>query len=231
MINYLTYLLGVVYWGMERKKIQWSKVNWKLIDVVLAKELGLSRERVRQKRNEIRGMIEKRDELAQLFACRKEVAGNLEMERTECIRQRVGIEYEITKELKLNGYSARYSELLALRFELRLRLREVHRKLRLFKNGDEISGVLKLCVEDLEPLYWHRPGDTLKVYSILGRLPLEKMTRSEILEHLGGLGYVRGVSWLSVVLKDMGRGCLRKVGARNVKYAWGRVVYRGGLNC
>ena len=54
----MTYLFLGVCWVMK-KHIKWNKVDWDVTDVVISGMVGVSRERVRQKRKDIISILKR----------------------------------------------------------------------------------------------------------------------------------------------------------------------------
>ncbi len=214
---------------MKKIDIQWSSIDWKKQDVVLANELGLTRERIRQKRLEIISVLRNRHELQALLANRVENMKILQKKRTECVKERTEVMLGMGRARTgmgrgEPGATKRFSDLIEERRALRLRIKRLRHKINILRNYKETEALLTLTMEDLRSDYWHRPSDTKEIFDTLAGFNVENMTREEIVTALKCKGIERSFSWVSSALRGLNRECLRKKAVRKSKYAWGTVI-------
>ena len=215
-----------------KKHIKWNKVDWDVTDVVISGMVGVSRERVRQKRKDIISILKRSKEISELLRDPKASSQRLGVESTECKVSICDIKALIMVEqncLARNGV-ADSPRLIALQKILASRvaqLRSVRHSMRLLKNRAELLEILKLDIDTVRvPQYWHRPSETSDILTLMSKWDLETMTRSSVVDLLQKHGYDRGFSWVSSALKGLGRGCLRQKATRNAKYDWGKLSKR-----
>ena len=211
---------------MKNKNIDWGMVDWKNSDVVLHSLLGLTRERIRQKRLEVASIVARKDEIQPLLAVPEVsllmlngAAISLRKAKREVL-ERIQVEQEVVARNGIDDSPQLrkfQEEFLALRHAYRDNLYLRH----LVKNHGVTARIVALKPVDLIPTYWHRPSKTKDIVAFINSLPIEKMHHLEIVQKLHKKGYIRGFSWVSGVLKKLGRKCLRKKVVRGTKYEWG----------